>query len=397
MKEKRSLFKLFFGNKNGNLPRDVRTFLQMLSGYNPTYTTINGDIYESKIARQCIDRIATNCAKFVPKHYRKGQHVLGDINRLLEFEPNPLMSKFDFIYKIISQLYTDSNAFVYIAKDSEGFITGFFPILALNYNLYQDSGKNIYLQFQFVNGQTYTLPYNELIHLRLFYNKNDIFGESNDVLKTDLQAVQTASEGIKNAIQLSNNLKGILKFTNAMLKNEDIKKNKEQFVNDFINLENSSGIVALDSKADFQTIDMKPITLDKEQLKQVNSNIFDYFGISEKIINNDFTEDEWNAFYEGVLEPRAIQLGDEFTRKIFSKEAIRQGNRINFTANRMQYASLNTKTKLIHELAPYGMLRVDEGREIIDLPPLGGDEGNRILQSLNTIDTSIANDYQGGE
>lgn len=370
MKEKRSLFKLIFGNKTGTNPTKIETFLQMLSGYNPTYSTISGDIYESKVARECIDRIATNCAKLVPKHYQGGRHVEGDINYLLEYEPNSLMTKYDFIYKIISMLYTDSNAFVYIAKDSSGMITGFYPILALNYNLYQDKTKNIYLQFQFVNGQNYTLPYNELIHLRLFFNKNDIFGESSNVLKTDLQAVQTSSEGIKNAIQLSNNLKGILKFQNAMLKPEDLKKNKEQFIQDYLNLENESGIVALDSKAEFQTIDLKPITLDKEQLKQVNYNIFDYFGISEKIINNDFDENQWNAFYEGVIEPRAIQLSDEFTRKIFSPRAIKEGHRISFTANRMQYASLQTKTKLIHELAPYGMLRVDEGREIIDLPPL---------------------------
>ena len=45
------------------------------------------------------------------------------------------------------------------------------------------------------------------------------------------------------------------------------------------------------------------------------------------------------------------------------------------------------------------MVKVDEGREILDLAPLGGEEGNRILQSLNNIDSTIANQYQvgGGE
>ena len=116
----------------------------------------------------------------------------------------------------------------------------------------QDSANNIYLQFKFINGQTYTLPYIELIHLRLFYNKNDIFGTNNDVLKTDLETVHTASEGIKNAIKSTNNLKGILKYTNSMLKEKDIKENKENFVRDFINLENESGIAAIDAKAEFQ-------------------------------------------------------------------------------------------------------------------------------------------------
>lgn len=367
-KQKRSLFGMIFG-KPQQQPVTT-TQLQMLSGYNPIFTTINDDIYESKVARQCIDRIATNCAKLVPKTYHRGRHFTGDINYLLEYEPNPIMTKYDFMYRLIAMLYTDSNAFVYIAKDEKGNITGFYPILSTTSILLQDNENNIYLQFQFINGQTYTLPYQELIHIRLFYNRNDIYGQGNKLLKTDLQTVATASEGIKNSIQLTNNLKGVLKYQIAMLKDEDIKKNRDAFVKDFIQMADGDGIVALDSKADFETIDMKPITLDEAQLKQVNKNVFDYFGISENIINNNFTEDEWNAFYEGVIEPRAIQLSDEFTRKVFSERAIRDGYRIEFTANRMQYASLTTKTKLIHEIAQFGMITTDEAREIIDLPPL---------------------------
>lgn len=398
MKEKRSLFQIFFGNKKEKV-NVSKTRLEMLNSYNAQFTTLNNNTYDSKVARQCIDRIATHCAKLIPKHIQDTitNNIKGDINFLLQNEPNPVMSKFDFIYKTISMLYTDSNAFVYIAKDKNGFITGFYPVLAMDYNLLQDATGNIYLQFQFVNGKKYTLPYLELIHLRLFYNKHDIFGSNNKILKTDLETALTASEGIKNAIRTSNNLKGILKYTNAMLREKDIKANKENFVNDFLNLENESGIAALDGKAEFQEVNLKPITLDKEQLAQVNYNIFDYYGISEKIVRNDFTEEEWNAFFEGVIEARAMQMSDAFTNKIFSYKARKQGHRIVFTANRLQYASLSSKTKLLQIIAPFGMIKTDEGREIIDLPPLGGEEGEKILQSLNNIDSSIANNYQGGE
>lgn len=398
MKEKRSLFQVFFGNKKEKV-NVSKTRLEMLNSYNAQFTTLNNNTYDSKVARQCIDRIATHCAKLIPKHIQDTitNNIKGDINFLLQNEPNPIMSKFDFIYKTISMLYTDSNAFVYIAKDKNGFITGFYPILAMDYNLLQDATGNIYLQFQFVNGKKYTLPYLELIHLRLFYNKHDIFGSNNKILKTDLETAHTASEGIKNAIRTTNNLKGILKYTNAMLKEKDIKTNKENFVNDFLNLENESGIAALDGKAEFQEVNLKPITLDKEQLAQVNYNIFDYFGISEKIVRNDFTEEEWNAFFEGVIESRAMQMSDAFTNKIFSYQARKEGHRIVFTANRLQYASLSTKTKLLQVIAPFGMVKKDEGREILDLPPFGGEEGEKILQSLNNIDSSIANSYQGGE
>ena len=396
MKERRSLFEMIFGKKQTEV---TKTQLQMLNGYNAQFSTVSENIYDSKVARECIDRIATHCAKLLPKHIQDnmGNPIKGEINFLLQNQPNPIMDKFDFIYKTISMLYTDSNAFVFIAKDKEGMITGFYPILALNYDLLEDSKNRIFLQFKFINGKTYTLPYLELIHLRLFYNKNDIFGTGNKVLKTDIQTAVTSSEGIKNAIKTANNLKGILKYTNSMLKEKDIKENKENFVNDFLNLENESGIAALDAKAEFQEVKMQPITLDKEQLEQVNYNIFDYFGISEKIVRNSYSSEEWNAFFEGVIEPRAIQMSDAFTNKIFSREARKDGHKIVFTANRLQYASLDQKINLINVAGGFGLLTKDDGREILDMSPLGGEEGKKILQSLNNIDSKIANNYQGGK
>ena len=397
MKERRSLFGMIFGTKKQT--KITETQLQMLSNYNSQFTTLSNNTYDSKVARQCIDRIATHCAKLIPKHIKDNisNQIKGDINFLLQNEPNPIMSTFDFIYRTISMLYTDSNAFVYIAKDKNGMITGFYPVLALNYDLLQDKTGNIYFQFKFVNGQVYTLPYIELIHLRLFYNQHDIFGTNNKILQTDLETAHTASEGIKNAIKTSNNLKGILKFTNSMLKEKDIKASKNAFVKDFLNLENESGIAAVDGKAEFQEVNLKPITLDKEQLEQVNYNIFDYFGISEKIVRNNFNSVEWNAFFEGVIEPRAIQMSNAFTNKIFSYKARKDGHKIVFTANRLQYASLDSKINLIKVAGAYGLLTKDDGREILDMAPLGGEEGKKIIQSLNNIDSTIANKYQGGK
>ena len=397
--ERRNLFSMFFEKKEQ--PQKItQTQLQLLNNYDAQFTTLSNNTYDSKVARQCIDRIATHCAKLIPKHIQDSisNNIKGDINFLLSSQPNPIMTKFDFIYKTISMLYTDSNAFVYIAKDKEGFITGFYPVLAQSYNLLQDARGKIYLQFKFINGQIYTIPYLELIHLRLFYNKHDIFGSGNGVLKTDIDTAHTASEGIKNAIKTSNKLRGILQFTNAMLKEKDVKASRDRFVKDFIsNLDDDTGIAGLDGKAEYKEINMKPITLDREQLEQVNYNIFDYYGISEKIVKNNFNSVEWNAFFEGVIEPRAIQLSDAFTNKIFSYQARKDGHRIVFTTNRLQYASLDSKINLIKVAGAYGLLTKDDGREILDMAPLGGEEGSKILQSLNNIDSSIANDYQGGE
>lgn len=376
--EKRSLFEMLFGKPKEN-QSITKTQLQMLNGFNPYFTTCSEDVYDSKVARTCIDRIATHCAKLIPKHIQGSLNntINGDINFLLQHRPNPIMNTYDFIYKTISMLYTDCNAFVFIQKDRQGYITGFYPVLASSYDLLQDASKTVYLQFQFINGNTYTIPYLDLIHLRLFYNKHDIYGTSNRVLRTDLETALTTSEGIKNAIRTSNNLKGILQFTNTILKPKDIKESTDAFVKDFLSMENHSGIASLDAKAEFKELNLKPITLDKAQMEQVNYNIYDYFGISEEIIRNKFTDDQWNAFYEGVIEPRAMQMSYEFTNKIFGDVAIKEGNQIVFTANRLQYQSLEKKKAILEVALPYGLLTKDMALEILDLPPIRRNRGTK--------------------
>lgn len=395
--EFRNLFKTFFGKEKQRKITEQR--IKLLNSFNPEFSTVSEKIYESKLARQAIDRIATHCSKMKPMHIKSNlnNHIKGDVDFLLNNKPNSLMTRSDFLYKIISNLYSNSNAFIFIKKDENGYITAFYPLLASEYVLFEDNEGIIYLKFKFINGQFYYIPYMELIHLRKFYNKHDIFGTNNLVLKTDLETAQTASEGIKNAIKTTNFLKGILKFSNSMLKSKDIKNSKEEFVKDFLNLENESGIAALDAKAEFQEVNLKPITLDKEQLEKVNQNVFDYFGISDKIIRNDFNEEEWNAFYEGVLEPISQQLSDAFTIKIFNDKAIKEGHKIIFSTNRIKYASLKSRVSLIKEGGALGVLTVNTVLEILDLPTIDGEDGNRIVQSLNYIDTKIANKYQGGE
>jgi len=396
MKEKRNLFEKIFGNRETK--KQLNTY-KVLNGYDAFFSDWGKNVYDSKVARTAIDRIATHAAKLTPKHIKGdiNHPKKGQINFMLQNRPNELMSRYDFIYKIVSQLYTYNNAFVFISKNEDGFITGFYPILSYEDKLLQDTTGNVYLRFKFLNGKEYTLPYNELIHLRRFFNMDDYWGSSNKVLNTDLDTAHTSSEGIKNAIKMTNSLKGILNFTNAMLKPEDIKKNRDNFVKDFLGKGNSSGIAALDTKATFQEMNIKPITLDEEQLKRVNQNIYDYFGISEEIIRNDYTPEKWNAFFEGVLEPLSLQMGEAFTNAIFNQKSIKEGHMIIFSTNRLQYASLNNKINLIKVAGAFGLLTKDDGREILDMAPLGGEEGKTILQSLNNIDSNIANNYQGGE
>ena len=395
--EKRSLFNIIFGKK---IQKSVGNYLKLMSGFNSVFSDIGDNIYDSNIARECINTIATHAAKMLPKHVQKQngvtKHYKGDINYLLSVQPNPIMTTYDFLYKTISILYSANNVFIFIDKDKKGMIKGFYPIHPDNCILLEKDRK-IYIEFRFVDGNSYYTLYDEVIHLRKFYNNHDIYGDTNNVLNSAIETANTATEGIRNAIKTSTSLKGVLKYTNAMLKEKDVKKNRDQFVEDFIkNMGDGSGIAGLDAKADFHEINLKPLTLDKEQLNFVNYNIFDYFGISENIIRSNFDDVEWNAFYESVIEPLAIQMSNAFTVKIFGKESIRNGHQIIFDVNRIKYAKTETKINLLKETAILGLYTIDEAREILDLPAIGGEEGKKRLQTLNVINQNLADQYQGG-
>ena len=129
-------------------------------------------------------------------------------------------------------------------------------------------------------------------------------------------------------------------------------------------------------------------------MKVLRNDVMQYFHISENILLSKYTEDEWNAFYESVIEPIAIRLGLELTRKIFTNRELAFGNRIVFEANRLQYMSSTSKINLLKEMMPFGIFDVDEGREIFNMAPLPDGKGKRRLQSLNFVNYDTADEYQ---
>lgn len=393
-KEKRSLFNMIFGNKKQKIYEQT---LQLLSGFNATYTDISDNIKDNIIAKECINAIATHCAKMMPKHYkRNGQlktEINRDINYIISCKPNPFMTVYQFLYKTVSLWLSQNNEYIYIDIDNRGYLRGLYPLNPLFCTLIEYE-SDVWLKFQFINGNIYYVKYSRIIHLRDYYIDHDFYGDTNETLMGAIETQTVADDGIKNAIKISTSLRGVIKAANAMLKDKDVQEMRNNFINDL--LKSTSGIAGLDARMDFKEINMDPVLLNKEQLEMVNGNIYGYFMISPKIIKSEYTSDEWNAFYESVIEPRAIQMGQAFTNAIFGDKAIKEGNCVEFSVNRIKYAKTDTKISLIKEAGSLGLLTVDEGREILDLPAIGGEEGSKRLQTLNVINANLADKYQGG-
>ena len=167
---------------------------------------------------------------------------------------------------------------------------------------------------------------------------------------------------------------------------------KAAFINDYLQISNDGGIVALDQKAEYQPIESKPVILSAEQTQEVKSKIYDYLGVTESIVNSSYTEDEFSAFYESTIEPFAVALSMEFTAKVFTDREQAFGNSIVFESGRLQFSSNKTKVELIKELMPLGLLTVNQALEILNMPGIEG--GDKRLQTLNVVDANKANQYQ---
>lgn len=380
----RSLFGKIFGNSQKVV---YGSDLKLLNDFNARFTTFNGNLYGTSQIKICIDTIARNGAKLTPKHIRSNDRQFvqleKNISRLVAEKPNELDNAYSFYYKVISQLYLNNNAFICIRRSADGSPEALYPLVANQYKLLEYQEK-IYLQFYFRNGQTYTVPYEtDVIHLKRFYCENDILGgDSKAIIKT-MSLKHIVEEGIINAIKTTQSIKGYLKTTKAMLKEEDIKATRDAFVKDFIT-NNKTGIAGLDATTEFTPVNLNPQTATDGQIKQINDEIKSYFGLCDEIIMSKYNEDQWNAFYESVIEPIAIQLGLEFTNKLFTISERFHGNQIVFESNRLQYASTNTKISLLKEAGALGMLTINECREILNLAPV--EDGDVRVQSLNYID-----------
>ena len=393
-KERRSLFDIVFGR-----PRQVQQTesLKMLNGYTPFFTSI-GDAYDSDVVRAAVDAIARNAGKLKAKHIRRmdGQVMKTDSNieYLLSMRPNPHMDAYSFLYKVVTSLYLKNNAFVYIDWDERGMVRAFYPINASTVE-FVEAQNSLFVKFRFIGGQQLTVPYQDVIHLRRFFHNSDLYGEiTQNALLSTLNLINTTNEGIINAVKSSAHLRGLLKFT-SMLKPEDMKKQRDLFISDYLNVSNNGGIAATDAKADYLPLNSDPKIVDANQMALIEGKVYKYFNVSEAIIKSDYTEDQWNAFYESVIEPIAIQLSLEFTAKVFTDREKGWGNEIVFEANRLQYASNATKISVITTLIDRGMMSLNQGLEIFNMPPIEG--GDKRIVSLNFVDANIANQYQLGQ
>lgn len=372
----------------------------MIRENNGGFFVWDGKLYQSDIVRACIRPKVKAVGKLIGKHIREGVNAGGDktlqVNpdvymRFLLEEPNPYMTGQVFQEKMAAQLCLNRNAFALIIRDENEFPCEIYPIPAASVQPIYDKQRNLYLKFVMLAGKTATFAYTDVIHLREDFYDDDLFGESPArALAPLMEIVGTTDQGVVKAIKNSGVIQWLLKYPTAV-RPEDLKKNAKAFAENYLSISNDNmGVAATDSKAEAIRIEPKDYVPNAAQMDRTTQRIYSFFNTNEKIVQSRYTEDEWIAYFEAEIEPVAMQLSGEYTRKLFTRRQRGFGNRIYFEASSLQYASMSTKLAL-QAMVDRSAMTPNEWRAALNLAPLpGGDT------PLRRLDTQVVNE-EGNE
>lgn len=359
------LFESIF--KRPNLKQDIKGYFKALSVYTPVFTTYDGGVYEMELTRAAIHAFATQCSKLKPEIIGNAYKELAT---RLQYKPNPFMDTTKFLYRLATILSVNNTAYIVPIMDDAGmYITGYYPILPQMTEVVDYQGKP-WLRYTFTTGQKAAIEFEKVGIMTQFQFKNDFFGESNQALYPTMQLISTQNQGIIEGVKQSAHIRFMARLAN-ILKPADIAAERQNFTQANLSYENNSGVMMFDQKyADIKQIESKPFIVDAEQMKIIQNNVFNYFGTNEKILQNSFEEQSWGAYYEGKIEPFAIQLSLVMSNMTYTEREIAFGNHIIWTANRLQYADNKTKLQIVTQLFDRGFITHNRGLEVFNMAPV---------------------------
>ena len=363
------LIELLFPKKKEEM-RVQQTF-KMIDGYVPVFHNFSGAIYESEFVKTAIDSVARHISKLSVVIESGTQTEL--ITNLKKF-PNGVNTWSQFLYRLTTVLYVKNTAFILPIRDKFGATKGIYPICPLSWELVQDNRGEFWVRFKFKNRDTVAEKLSDIGILTRYQFDSELFGSDNKALHETMNLIEIQRQGIEENTKNSATFRFYANVTNFS-KADDLAKERKRFDEENFHTDGGGILLFPNTYKDIHQMTAQTLTVDTEQLKLIERNIFDYFGVNEDIIQNKAYGDAFSAFYEGAIEPLAVQLSEVLTKMLFTPREIAFGSGITFTANRIQYMSNADKLAVSKDLVDRGILSINEAREIWQLTSIeGGDK-----------------------
>lgn len=361
----------------------VNNYFKTFNAYTPSFTTYEGGLYEMELTRAAIHTFANQVSKLKPE-------VIGnarpELNKILQFKPNPIMDTSKFLYRIATILSVHNTAIIApVYNKDETKIVGLYPLLPTHAEIIEFR-KKLWLRYRFYNDEVGAIELDRVGIVTQYQYRDEFFGESNCAMSNTLKLLDIQNQGMRDAIKQSANIRFMAKLGQT-LRPEDIDAEKKRFSLANLSAENNTGVMMFDAKyAEVKQIDSKPFLIDSEQMDHVKTNIYNYFGTNEDILQNKFDENTWNAYYEGKIEPFSTQLSLVLTNMLFTENEKSFGNQVMLTANRMQYASNQTKLQVSTSLFDRGILSTNDVMDIWNLPHVEDGDKRYIRREYTDVE-----------
>lgn len=357
------LFEKVFKSKNQKA--NIKGYFKMLDGYTPVYTTYDGGVYEMELTRACIHTFANHVSKLSPDVTGAD---LGRIKTLLNNKPNPWMTSAQFLYKVATIYETQNTCFIVPILNELDEISGYYPVNPRLVEFVNVAGSpELWVKFTFGNGQKAAVELSQVGIINKFLYRSDLKGESNSALDPTMKLLDMQNQGIREGIKNNSSFRFTAQVAN-FLKAEDLKAERERFSKK--NFSGSSGGMLLfpNTYTNIKQVDSQPKVVDTQQMKAIQDRVYTYFGTNDEILQNKAVGDQWSAYYEGKIEPFAIQLSQAMTAMTYSNLQISRSNAIMWSSNRLQYMTNAEKSAMIQTLFDRGLLSTNMGMDILNLP-----------------------------
>ena len=363
------LFEKIFPKKNQAL---VGSRWEPLTAYKAMFSAWGGDIYESELVRSAIDCLARNSAKLKPEFTGAAKQKL---IRQLKNKPNEFQSWYQFLYRLRTIYEIQNNAIIVPMLDKYDQVTGIFPVLPSSCEVVEYNGTE-FLRYHFSNNQVGAIELSRCGLVTKHQYKNDIFGDRNTALNSTMALIDINKQGIKEAIKASASFRFMAQMINFAT-DADIAAERKRFVETNFKADSGELLLFSNKVGQIHQIDSKPYSIDDKQMEQISKSVFNYFGVSEEAVQNKLVGDAAAAFYEGAIEPFAIQTSEAITFMLYTPIEINTGNSFMFSANRIQFMSNGDKLNFVTSMADRGLATINELRDVLNMPPVEG--GDRLI------------------
>lgn len=388
--------KLFPNREQEKVRREPYTSFKLLNGYTPVFHTWRGSIYESELVRAAIDAKSRHRSKLQITVQGSAKPSL---QTKLKGGPNPWQTWSQFLYRTSTILEVKNNAFIIPLTDRYGDLYGYSVICPLSWELVTVGEKNIpWIRFTFEAGrEKAAIELSRVGILTRHQYKSDMFGTDNRALDETMQLISIQRQGVEEYAKNASSFRFMARLTN-FTKAEDLSKERQRFDIENFQQDNGGGLLLFpNTYTDIKQLNTQSYAVDADQLKLIRTSVQDYYGVSEKVIQNAAYGDEFSAFYEGEVETFAIQLSEVMTKMTFTERERSYGAEIFFTANRLQYMTNADKLAVASELVDRGLISINEAREIWNLPPVEGGDVRIIRGEYYNADDKVAEEEPAEE